>query len=74
MNVMTYEFRWRGWMFSVLKTAMICLGILVGVYFTDALKPWTGVVWAVFGVTVSVSAYLGLSSLRGAVNDDSNER
>ncbi len=74
MNVMTCEFKWKGWMFSILKTAMLSLGIIVGVYFADALKPWMAVVWVLFGVTVLVSAYLGLSSFRGALSDDLNER
>lgn len=58
----------------VLETAMLSLGIIVGVYFADAMKPWMAVVCVLFAVTVLPSVYLGLSSLRSATSDGSNER
>ena len=39
MNFLTRTVCWANWQFGVLKLAMLALGIMIGAYFADFLKP-----------------------------------
>ena len=54
MNLCTKEFTWKGWQFSVLKTAMTAIGILLGVFFANF---WLSIWWLVWVVAVVFSVW-----------------
>lgn len=64
MNLLTMRIRWYGWMFGILKVAMLSLGLLLGIYGAETLKPYVGVLWGLFAVTGLISLYLGVRSLQ----------
>jgi hypothetical protein len=42
---------WANWQFGVLKLAVLALGIMIGVYFADFLKPYLWLCRLVFFFT-----------------------
>jgi len=52
MNFLTRSVVWANWQFGVLKLAMLALGIMIGAYFTDFLKPY---LWS-FGLVFLATA------------------
>jgi hypothetical protein len=51
MNFLTRSVPWETWQFGLLKIAMISVGILLGVYFTEFLKALLPGIWVVAVVT-----------------------
>jgi hypothetical protein len=48
MNFLTRTVPWANWQFGALKVAMLALGILIGVYFANVLKPYLWLVGLIF--------------------------
>jgi hypothetical protein len=61
-------------MLLVPKTSVFGHGIIVGVHLADFLKTRTTATWLPFVLTGLLSVLFGLSSLRNATSDGSNER
>lgn len=64
MFICKREFNWKGWQFSILKLAMVALGILLGVYFTNF---WLSIWWLVWVVAVVFTVWamaMGLKALK----------
>ena len=53
MNFLTLSVVWANWQFGVLKLAMLALGIMIGAYFTDFLKPYLWLFGLVFLATAT---------------------
>ena len=53
MNFFTRTVVWANWQFGVLKLAMLALGIMIGAYFADFLKPYLWLVGLVFLATTT---------------------
>jgi hypothetical protein len=51
MNFLSRQIPWTNWHFGLLKIAMLCVGILLGVYFNDFWKPLLPGIWVVVVVT-----------------------
>jgi len=51
MNFLTRTVPWANWQFGVLKVAMLCLGIMIGAYSADLLKPYLWLVGIIFLAT-----------------------
>jgi len=57
MSFLTRKVVWANWQFGVLKLAMLALGIIIGVYFTDFLKPYVwlfGLVFLALAIWVTI--------------------
>ncbi len=53
MNFLTRSVVWANWQFGVFKVAMLALGIMIGAYFTDFLKPYLWLFGLVFLATAT---------------------
>ncbi len=51
MNFLTRTVSWANWQFGVLKVAMLSVGIMIGAYFADFLKPYLWLVGLIFLAT-----------------------
>jgi len=67
MNFLTRKIPWATWQFGLLKVAMLCLGILLGVYFTEFWKPRLPLIWVVAVVTTIWVSVIWLQAMRQAV-------
>ena len=48
MNFLTRTVVWTNWQFGVLKLAMLALGIMIGAFFAEFLKPYLWMFGLVF--------------------------
>lgn len=64
MFTLKKEFTWKGWQFSVLKLAMVAIGILLGIYFKEFWLSIWWLVWVVAVVFVVLAMAMGLKSMR----------
>jgi len=67
MNLLTRKIPWATWQFGVLKIAMLCLGVLLGVYFAEVWRPFLPVVWIVAVVTTIWVSVIWLRAMTQAV-------
>jgi hypothetical protein len=51
MSFLTRKVIWANWQFGPLKLAMLTLGIMIGAYFADFLKPYVWLFGLVFLLT-----------------------
>ena len=51
MNFLTRTVSWANWQFGVLKVSMLALGIMIGAFFADLLKPYLWLVGLIFLAT-----------------------
>jgi len=64
MNLWTKEYAWKGWQFSVLKSTMLALGILLGVYFTNFWLSIWWLVWVVFIVGLVLTLAMWFKTMK----------
>ena len=64
MNFLTRKIPWANWQFGVLKITVLCLGILLGVYFTEFWRPILPLVWIVGVVTAIWVTMIWLRAMR----------
>jgi hypothetical protein len=67
MNFLTRKIPWATWQFGVLKIAMLSLGILFGVYFTEFWRPLLALIWIVGVVTTIWVSVIWLRAMRQSV-------
>lgn len=53
MAFLTRTVVWANWQFGVLKLAMLALGIVIGAYFADFLKPYLWLIGMIFLATTT---------------------
>jgi len=66
MNLLNRKIPWANWQFGVLKIAVLCLGILLGVYFTEFWRPLLPVIWIVGVVTAIWVTVIWLRAMKQA--------
>ena len=64
MNFSTRTVPWANWQFGVLKLAMLALGIIIGAWFADILKPYLWLIGLVFLVTTTWVTALWVRAMR----------
>jgi hypothetical protein len=67
MNFLTRKVPWANWQFGVLKIAVLCVGILLGVYFTEFWRPILPMIWIVGVVTAIWVTVIWLRAMSQAV-------
>ena len=66
MSFLTRRVVWANWQFAPLKWSMLSLGIIIGAYFADLLKPYLWQVGVVFLVTTVWVTVLWLRAMKQA--------
>jgi hypothetical protein len=66
MSFLTRRVVWANWQFAPLKWSMLSLGIIIGAYFADLLKPYLCLVGVIFLVTTVWVTVLWLRAMRQA--------
>jgi hypothetical protein len=64
MNFLTRTVPWANWQFGVLKLAMLTLGIIIGAWFADILKPYLWLLGLVFLATTTWVTALWVRAMR----------
>ena len=66
MNFLTLQIPWANWQFGVLKIAILCVGILFGVYFTEFWKPLLPGIWGAAVVSTIWVTVIWLRAMKRA--------
>jgi len=74
MNFLTLQIPWANWQFGVLKFAMLCVGILLGDYFTEFWKPLLPGIWVMAVVTSVWVTVIWLRAMKQSVQWADGER
>lgn len=64
MNIWSKGYSWKGWQFSVLKSTMLAMGILLGVYFTNFWLSIWWLVWVVFIIGLFLTLAMWFKTLK----------
>ncbi|GEM_PF-1974278 len=64
MNLWAKEYSWKGWQFSLLKSTMLAMGILLGVYFTNFWASIFWLVWVVFIVGLILTLAMWFKTMK----------
>jgi len=74
MNFLFRKIPWANWQFGVLKIAMLCVGILLGVYFTEFWKPLLPGIWVMAVVASVWATIIWVRAMRQSVQRADGER